>query len=114
MSAAEDILELHLKAEKIVYKREYIAIPNRMFRFDFYCYGKRNKQNVPFATKDVLVEIQGGVWLKGKSAHSSGIGLTRDAEKLSLAAVHGYRVIVCTPAQVKSGEAVGWIKGALA
>lgn len=106
MSAAESMLELHLKADKIHFVREVKCIPDRDFRFDFRC---RNLEN----SEAVLVEVQGGVWLKGKSGHSSGAGITRDCEKLSLAAVHGYRTIVVTPAQIKSGKAIEWIKEAL-
>lgn len=112
-SAAEELLALHLKADKIAFEREAQIIPNRAFRFDFRCYGFRVKPTVVMAAKEVLVEVNGGVWLKGKSGHSSGVGITRDCEKLSLAAVHGYRTIVCTPEQVKSGKAVAWIKAAL-
>lgn len=113
MSAAEAMLELHLKAEKksVYYEREFSPIPGRLFRFDFLA---SNCTRPPFLKEEsVLVEVQGGVWLKGKSGHSSGAGITRDCEKLSLAAVHGYRVIVCTPAQIKSGKAIEWIKEAL-
>ena len=122
MSKAEDLLELHLKADKTPgfgYVREFEAIPGRKFRYDFYCaIGKRgaitSARSVEWDIKKVLVEVQGGVWLKGKSGHSSGTGITRDCEKLSLAAVHGYRCIVVTPAQIKSGQAINWIKQALA
>lgn len=117
MSAAEALLEIHLKAEHIAYSREVKAIPDRDFRFDFQCW--RTKYMAQYGeafnpTIYILVEVQGGVWLKGKSGHSSGTGITRDCEKLSLAAVHGYRTIVVTPAQIKSGQAIDWIKKALA
>lgn len=105
-SNAERLLELHLKAEKIHFVREVKCIPDREFRFDFRC---RNLDT----HEALLVEVQGGVWMKGRSAHSSGSGLTRDAEKISLAAVEGYRTIIVTPAHIKSGQAVAWIKAAL-
>lgn len=115
MSKAEDLLELHLRADKIEYQREVKCIPGRNFRFDFMAGGRINGSSVVYTEKyaPVLVEVQGGVWLKGRSAHSSGEGLTRDAEKLSLAAVNHFRTIVVTPAQVKSGQAIAWIKQAL-
>jgi hypothetical protein len=125
MSAAEEMLALHLKADKICYQREVQEIiPGRKFKFDFWCAKFRfpvimdgfraslDAKNYDY--KQVLVEVQGGVWLKGKSGHSSGTGITRDCEKLSLAAVYGYRTIVVTPAQIKSGQAISWIKAALA
>lgn len=114
MSAAEDLLELHLKADNIAYEREVKAVPNRAFRFDFRCQSHPKVMTRAFIPAAVLVEVQGGVWLKGKSGHSSGTGITRDCEKLSLAAVNGYRCIVVTPAQIKSGQAIEWIKAALA
>lgn len=114
MSAPEETLSLHLKAEKIAFMREYRAIPNRKFAYDFRCYGKTLAPNVVKHMNEVLVEVQGGVWMKGNSAHSSGAGISRDCEKASLAAVHGYRLLQVTPAQIKSGKAIEWIKAALA
>ena len=111
MSKAEEMLAMHLRAEKMPFGREFQAIPDRKYRFDFLI----EKKPLVSGPKDaVLVEVQGGVWLKGKSGHSSGTGITRDCEKLSMAAVHGYRCIVVTPAQIKSGQAINWIKQALA
>lgn len=105
---------MHLKADKVCFQREVQEIiPGRKFKFDFWCANFQfHKGNDP-EYKQILVEVQGGVWLKGKSGHSSGTGITRDCEKLSLAAVHGYRTIVCTPAQIRSGQAIQWIKDAL-
>lgn len=114
MSKAESMLDLHLKAEKFNFQRETQPIKDRKFRFDFQVWNKLEDPTMTFIPRCVLVEVQGGVWLKGKSGHSSGTGITRDCEKLSLAAVHGYRTIVVTPAQIKSGQAIGWIKAALA
>lgn len=62
-------------------------------------------------SKYVLIDVQGGVWIKG--GHTTGIGITRDCEKYSLAAVAGYRVILCTPAQIKKGLVLQWIDAAL-
>ena len=39
--------------------------------------------------------------------------MEKDAEKQSAAAILGYRVIRCTPAQVNDGRALAWIKQAL-
>ena len=56
-------------------------------------------------------KMQGGVWQQGR--HSRGKGATADAEKLSTAAVQGWRVLVVVEAQITSGEAVRWIEQAL-
>ena len=60
---------------------------------------------------ELAVEVQGGVWTRGR--HSRGAGATRDAEKFSMAAVQGWRVLVVVEAQITSGEAVRWIEQAL-
>lgn len=99
-SDGEALLALMLRAEGIAHEREYIAVPGRKFRWDF------------FIAPDLLIEVQGGVWNHGKSAHSNGAGLTRDAEKASLAAAHGFRQITATTGQVKDGSAIAWIKQA--
>jgi hypothetical protein len=57
--------------------------------------------------------VQGGVWNFGKSGHTTGTGITRDAEKCSLAAANGFRVIQATTAQVRDGSAIEWIKQAI-
>lgn len=58
---------------------EQKIIPKRKFRFDY----------VHLRSK-VAIEINGGIW--GYSGHSSGIGITRDYEKLNLAQSCGYVV----------------------
>jgi very-short-patch-repair endonuclease len=73
----------------------------RRFRFDF-----------AFVAQKLAVEVQGAVWTRGR--HTRGGGATSDAEKLSLAAVGGWRVIVATAEHVDSGQAVAWIEQALA
>lgn len=100
-SEGEALLALQLRIEQIAFEREYQALTERKYRWDF------------FVAPDLLVEVQGGIWNYGKSAHASGNGTTRDCEKASLAAVHGFRQITATTAQVKSGRAVAWIKQAI-
>jgi hypothetical protein len=100
-SEGEATLALMLRVEGIAFEREYQAIEGRKFRWDFH------------VAPDLLIEVQGGVWNFGKSGHNTGTGITRDAEKCSLAAAHGYRVIQATTQQVKDGSAIEWIKQAI-
>lgn len=100
-SEGEALLALQLRVERIAFEREFRAVEGRKFRWDFHI------------APDLLVEVQGGVWNYGKSGHATGTGITRDAEKCSLAAAHGYRVIQATTQQVKDGSAIGWIKQAI-
>lgn len=100
-SEGEALLALQLRVEKIAFEREHKALDDRKFRWDF------------FVAPDLLIEVQGGIWNYGKSGHNTGDGITRDAEKCSLAAAHGFRVIQATTAQVKDGSAIRWIKQAI-
>ena len=80
---------------------EYQALPGRRYRWD-----------VGWASQRLLVEVQGGIWAKG--GHSSGVGLTRDIEKLNSAVLAGWRVLAVTACHIKSGQALIWIQEALA
>jgi very-short-patch-repair endonuclease len=70
--------------------REYSAIPSRKFRFDF-----------AHPAAGVLIEINGGIHLKGKGGHSSFGGLNRDAEKVRMAAYNDWFVLSFTTDQIK-------------
>lgn len=99
-SEGEALLALQLRAEGCAFLPQYKPIPDRKFAFDFY------------VAPDLLIEVNGGAWSKGKMGHNSGTGLQRDAEKASLAAVQGFRLIVATTEQVEKGQAIQWIAAA--
>lgn len=73
--------------------------PVRKWRFD-WLFGDR-----------VAVEIQGGVWTRGR--HSRGSGQVGDMEKFNEAQILGYVVLQFTPEQIKKGKAFLIIKRAL-
>jgi hypothetical protein len=100
-SKPEALLAFQLKAAGIHHEREVQVIPGRRYRFDF-------------RLGWLLVEVNGGVWAKGASGHSSGTGITRDCAKTAEAVVLGYTVMAVTPDQVKKGQALDWIQRALA
>lgn len=110
----EDHLALLLKEANIHHKRQVKCIPGRRFAFDFLCDATYLTEVMITSTPrpPVLVEVQGGVHMK-RGGHSTGTGITRDAEKASLAAVYGYRLIVATTEHVRDGRALMWIKQAL-
>ncbi len=95
-SRAEELLASQLDAEGIKYEREYRILKSRKFRHDF------------FIEPNLLIEVQGGVFMRG--GHSTGTGITRDCEKQALAIVQGYRQLNVTTAQVFKGHAIQWIK----
>jgi very-short-patch-repair endonuclease len=97
-SAGEAAFELQLKADKVTYQREVMLVPGRKFRVDF------------LIGKDVVVEIEGGIWNKGFSGHSSGVGITRDCEKGNLLTALGYRLFRFPTKQAVDGTAIKFLK----
>lgn len=64
--------------------------PRRRWRFD-----------VAWIDDLIAVEIDGGVWTRGR--HSRGSGQTKDNEKINAAQSLGWKVYRFTPGDVKSG-----------
>lgn len=95
VSATEDRLSFQLRAAGIEHEREYHAIPARRYRWDFALVEAR-----------VLIEVQGGIWMRDRTGHTTGKGVRRDCEKANLAALHGWRTLFFTSDMVESGEAV--------
>lgn len=52
------------------------------------------------------VEIQGGVWMNGRGAHSRPVNILRDMFKHNMLIDDGWRVWHYTPGQVRTGEAI--------
>lgn len=98
MSALEDALALQIRALKL-------PVPVREHRFDAV-----RKWRFDFAWPDLMlaVECQGGIWSKG--GHSTGVGITRDLEKLDAAHRLGWTVYQCGAALIKSGQAAETIE----
>jgi hypothetical protein len=101
-----DELDFQFKAAKITgYEREYVFWPDRKWRLDFAFY---HPGMVPLG-----VEVAGGVYLPGGGGHTRGKAFEDDCEKYAHLAIQGWRLIVVTPKQVKSGIALQWIERAL-
>jgi very-short-patch-repair endonuclease len=93
----EDRMALALRAERIDFVRQFEFWPTRRWRFDFALMAHR-----------IAIEVQGGTWING--AHSRGSGIERDCEKSAYAVAAGWRVIYVTGNQVKSGQALEWVR----
>jgi hypothetical protein len=78
---------------------EVVFAPGRRWRFD-YLWGR------------VALEVEGGVWTRGR--HTRGAGFLKDVEKYNAAALLGYTVLRCTPADIESGAAFALVAKALA
>src|SRR3990167_9078866 len=85
---------------------EYRFWPGRRFAFD-----------LAWPDRKLALEVEGVIYgrdghLRGR--HVSITGFRRDAVKYTEASLRGWMVIRCLPAQVTSGEALGWIERAFA
>lgn len=77
------------------------VVPGRRYIYDF-----------AIAQTNILFEIQGGVFANGRSGHSSGVGIMRDADKVNRAIINGYLLFVITPEKISAdylGELINWI-----
>jgi hypothetical protein len=74
--------------------------------------GPRRQTPSPTAFGGLAVEVQGGIWTRGR--HARGSGLVKEHEKLNAAAALGWRVLYCTPQQVGTLKFARTIQQALA
>lgn len=75
---------------------------NRKWQADFY-----------FEHYQVLVEINGGIWMGGKGAHSRPGNIQRDMEKLNAATLLGLWSLEFTTKEVTNGTAVAFTQKVL-
>lgn len=84
--------------------REYRFHPTRKWRFDYaWDLSPREAHR-----NRVGVEVQGGIWNRGK--HGRGSGILKDYEKLNEAQSGGWVVLQLTPQQVRKGELQTWLE----
>jgi hypothetical protein len=60
----------------------------------------------------LAIEVQGGVWSRGR--HGRGSGIVKDMEKYSEGAALGWRVLLVTPEQLMTEETLDLTRRALA
>lgn len=92
---------------KIQVEPEFRFHPERKWRADWVVldhHGKRTK---------ILIEYEGGLFMKSKSGHTSINGIHRDAEKANEASLMGFTLLRITPKHVVSGQALQWVERAL-
>ncbi len=102
-SELEDALAFQVRALKL-------PRPVREHRFATEI-GRQWRWDLAWPEQMLAVEIQGGGFVQGR--HGRGAGLEADAEKISNGTLLGWRILLCTGSQVKSGLAVRWIWDAL-
>jgi very-short-patch-repair endonuclease len=79
---------------------EHQGIEGRRYRFDF-----------AHPASMTAIEIDGGLWRRGKGGHTSGSGAIRDREKDLLATLAGWTVIRLTPEMSKDRNVLTEIVG---
>jgi very-short-patch-repair endonuclease len=77
------------------------ALPERQFRAD------------GFYRPNLLIEVDGGLWMRGGGGHSHPMHLEAQHERDNLAVLLGYRCLRFTEKMIASGEAVKTLRRAL-
>lgn len=87
---------------------EFFFSTERLYRIDYA---------IPTMAKSpqlkIAIEVNGGVWSKGNSGHSSGKGILRDYEKANLLQSLGWKLITITPDQMLTSETVELVKSVI-
>lgn len=97
--------------EKLLFQIRATQLPEPVREFKFH-HARRWRADFCWPDARLMVEVEGGHWTGGK--HTRGSGFDSDCEKYAEAALAGWRVIRCTGTHIKSGEALEWIRRALA
>jgi len=58
----------------------------------------------------IAIEVDGGIWMKGNSGHSSGNGIKRDMEKGNLLQHLGWKLLRFEPNELMTGSTIRSIK----
>lgn len=82
-----------------------IPRPKRQFKFHP---DRRWKADFAWPDENLLVEVQGGVWIKG--GHTRGKGFIKDRERNNEAQLIGFFVLEVCREHIESGKAIEWIK----
>lgn len=78
---------------------EFYFSPERLYRLDY-----------AIPDLKIGIEVNGGVWSKGNSGHSSGTGIMRDYEKSNLAQTLGWKILSVVPSQMDSLEIIALVR----
>lgn len=78
-----------------------LPTPEAEWRF---AYPRRWRFDFAWVAWKVALEIDGGVWVKGR--HTRGSGFVKDMEKFNEAAARGWRIVRCVPNGIPDAMAV--------
>lgn len=95
----EDVFDTDLRENGIVgYERNAKFIPSRRFQADFW-----------FKDLRLAVEVDGGIFMRTPSGHTSGKGYHSDRVRDQLALSHNIITVRFTTPQVRSGEGIKFL-----
>lgn len=103
MSALEDRLVLELRAAGL-------PTPVREFRFHPT---RRWRADLAWPDLRLIVEVEGGTFLRTPGRHNRPIGMRKDAEKYNAAVLLGYRLLRVTSDMIRDGSALAVIEAAV-
>lgn len=87
---------------------EFYFTTDRMYRFDYA---------IPIAQDNnilmIAIEVDGGIWARGASGHSSGKGIQRDMDKSTLANVSGWTLLRVVPSDLCTQRTIDLITKAI-
>lgn len=84
---------------------EFYFSTERLFRIDYAIPVLPDSSCIKIA-----IEVNGGVWSKGNSGHSSGTGILRDYEKANFLQSMGWKLIIVTPDQLMTPRVIDLIR----
>ncbi len=86
--------------------------PFQQYR-DKKTFGRGFAWDFAYPDQRLLIEIQGGQWSSGKTAHTWGKSFQRDCEKLNAAQLAGWRQLNFCRSMIDNGEFIYTLRKAL-
>lgn len=96
----ENLFAFQVKALKL-------PTPARQYKFA-ESLGRNFMADFCFVDQKLIVEVQGGIWIKGGGAHSRPQKIEQDMERQQYAAYLGFFMMPFSPDDVFSGHAIDW------
>lgn len=87
---------------------EFYFSTQRLYRVDYAIPISQDEKHLKIA-----IEVDGGIYAKGNSGHSSGTGIKRDMDKNNLLVASGWRLIRVTPSELITLDTINAIKNLL-
>jgi very-short-patch-repair endonuclease len=75
---------------------------NRRWRFDF-----------AWPEHKVALEVDGGIWFRGKGGHTNPTNTKKDWEKQAAAAILGWRIVRCEPREATKLKTVRMVRACI-